>query len=80
METKRRLNALTEEISGAATAVRHEIGAGALESSHAGCMAFELADRGLAFEREKALPIASSTSFPNSSARSASSAVNVCQV
>lgn len=50
-------NALTKEIIAAAIAVHHEIGPGALESTYEACITFELSDRGLAFERQKALPI-----------------------
>ena len=54
---KDHLNALTERIIGAAIAVHHELGPGMLESAYEACLTFELMDRGLAFERQKALPL-----------------------
>jgi len=52
-----RLNALTEQIIGAALTVHREIGPGMLESACEACLAFELADRGLRIERQKVLPL-----------------------
>ena len=37
--------------------VHHELGPGMLESAYEACLAFELLDRGLAFERQKPLPL-----------------------
>ena len=54
---RERLNHLTEQIIGAALAVHREIGPGMLESACEACLAFELADRGLALERQKPLPL-----------------------
>jgi len=54
---KERLNALTERIIDAAIAVHHELGPGMLESAYEACLAYELMERGLAFERQKALPL-----------------------
>lgn len=51
------LNALTEEIIGAAIAVHHELGPGMLESAYEACLAFELLDRRLYVERQKPLPL-----------------------
>src|SRR5437762_4064604 len=51
------INALTARIIGAAIAVHRELGPGMLESAYEACLAFDLLDRGLAFERQKALPI-----------------------
>jgi GxxExxY protein len=48
---------LTEKIIGAAIAVHSELGPGLLESTYEACLAFELADQGLAVERQKALPV-----------------------
>jgi GxxExxY protein len=48
---------LTREIIGAAIAVHRELGPGLLESAYESCLAFEIADRGLKFERQKALPL-----------------------
>jgi GxxExxY protein len=57
MSEKDRLNALTERIISAAIAVHHELGPGMLESAYEACLAYELIDRGLAIERQKALPL-----------------------
>jgi GxxExxY protein len=54
---KERLNALTNQIIGAAIAVHHELGPGMLESSYGACLAYELMDRGHFVEREKTLPL-----------------------
>jgi GxxExxY protein len=54
---KERLNALTDQIIGAAIAVHHELGPGMLETAYEACLAFELIDRGLGVERQKALPL-----------------------
>jgi GxxExxY protein len=51
------LNQLTETIIGAAIAVSRELGPGMLESAYETCFAFELVQRGLDFERQKALPV-----------------------
>ena len=53
---KERLNALTRQIITAALAVHRELGPGLLESAYEACLAFELLDRGLPFERQKPLP------------------------
>lgn len=54
---KDELDALTEQIIGAAIDVHRELGPGLLESSYEAALAFELVDRGLAFERQKGLPV-----------------------
>ena len=54
---KDRLNGLTEQIIGAAIAVHHELGPGMLETPCEACLAYELLDRGLFVERQKALPL-----------------------
>lgn len=54
---KEQLNALTEQIIAAAIAVHHELGPGMLESPCEACLAYELMDRGLLVERQKALPL-----------------------
>jgi GxxExxY protein len=54
---KERLNALTEQIIGAAIAVHHELGPGMLENAYEACLAFELVERGLFVEREKTLSL-----------------------
>jgi GxxExxY protein len=54
---KEELNALTDEIIGAAIAVHRELGPGLLESAYEACLAFELLDRKLAVERQKPYPL-----------------------
>ena len=54
---KNNLNKVTETIIGGAIAVHREIGPGLLESAYEACLGYELADRGLAVERQKALPV-----------------------
>jgi GxxExxY protein len=51
------LNALTEEIIGAALEVHRELGPGLLENAYQTCLAVELSHRGFSLERQKALPI-----------------------
>jgi GxxExxY protein len=51
------LNEITDAIIGSAIAVHRELGPGLLESAYEACLAFELADRGLSVERQKALPV-----------------------
>ena len=48
---------LTERIIGAAVDVHRTLGPGLLEQAYAGCLAWELAERGLSVEREIALPV-----------------------
>lgn len=48
---------LTGEIIGAAIAVHRELGPGLLESAYESCLAFEVAARGLKFERQKVLSL-----------------------
>ena len=57
MLMKDRLNALTEQIIGAAIAVHHELGPGMLETPCEACLAYELLERGFFVERQKALPL-----------------------
>ena len=52
-----RLNALTRQIITAALAVHRELGPGLLESAYEACLAFELLECGLPFERQKPLPL-----------------------
>jgi GxxExxY protein len=54
---KERLNAITEDIIGAALTVHMNLGPGLLESAYDACLAFELIDRGYAIERQKGLPL-----------------------
>jgi len=51
------INKLTEKIIGAAIRVHRELGPGLLESAYEACLAFELAEQGLAVERQKPLPL-----------------------
>jgi GxxExxY protein len=48
---------LTRMIIGAAIQVHRHLGPGLLESTYEACLAFELAGRGLAVERQKELPV-----------------------
>ena len=50
-DVKERLNALTEQIIGAALGVHQELGPGLLESAYEACLVFELLQRGLQVER-----------------------------
>jgi GxxExxY protein len=52
-----RHDALTEEIIGSAIAVHRELGPGLLESTYEVCLLHELANRGLAVERQKDFPV-----------------------
>jgi GxxExxY protein len=51
------LNAITEQIIGAAMDVHRATGPGLLESAYEACLVFELRDRGLQVEQQKALPV-----------------------
>ena len=51
------LNKITKTIIGAAIAVHKELGPGLLESAYEACLAYELTERGLIVERQKALPV-----------------------
>ena len=57
VDEKERLNELTKTIIGAAIAVHHELGPGLLESAYEACLEYELRQRGLAVERQKAMPL-----------------------
>jgi GxxExxY protein len=52
-----RLNRLSNVIIGCALRVHRELGPGMLESAYEACLMFELLERGLRVEREKALPL-----------------------
>src|SRR5262249_54424107 len=56
-EYRDRLNRLSNVIIGAALDVYRELGPGMLESAYEACLAFELAHRGLSFEKQKPLPL-----------------------
>jgi GxxExxY protein len=51
------LTELTEQIIGAAIEVHRRLGPGLLESAYEACLAYELQQLGLSFERQKALPV-----------------------
>jgi len=57
MTTRTELNALTRQIIGAGIEVHRHLGPGLLETSYETCLAYELEQRGLAVERQKALPL-----------------------
>jgi GxxExxY protein len=57
MHDRVRLDSITEQIIGAAIAVHRELGPGLLESAYEDCLAFELAQRGLAFTQQTKLPL-----------------------
>jgi len=52
-----RINQLTDSIIGAAIEVHRCLGPGLLESAYEECLCRELALRGIAFERQRSLPI-----------------------
>jgi GxxExxY protein len=51
------LNRITSDVIGAAIEVHRQLGPGLLESSYRECLCRELLLRGIAFEREKPLPL-----------------------
>jgi GxxExxY protein len=51
------LNRLTQRIIGAAIEVHRHLGPGLLESAYETCLAYELQELGLGFERQKPLPL-----------------------
>lgn len=52
-----KIDQITESIIGAAIAVHKELGPGLLESTYEACLAFELVEREITFERQKSLPV-----------------------
>ncbi|HDZ13042.1 MAG TPA: GxxExxY protein, partial [Bacteroidetes bacterium] len=52
-----KINDLTGKIIGLAMTVHRKLGPGFLESVYQAAMAYELTKAGIAFEREKALPV-----------------------
>jgi GxxExxY protein len=52
-----RENILSKEIIGAAIEVHRHLGPGLLESAYEACLAHELAQRSISFERQKSLPV-----------------------
>ena len=57
MRQGEKLNEISEQILGAAMEVHSALGPGLLESAYEACLEFELRRRGLAVEKQKALPI-----------------------
>lgn len=57
MTDEERLNKITEAIIGAAIEVHRALGPGLLESTYETCLVFELVQRGLKVEQQKALPV-----------------------
>ena len=54
---KNSFDKITETIIGGAIAVHRALGPGLLESAYEACLSYELVDRGLSVERQKALPV-----------------------
>lgn len=54
---KQKVNEITQTIIGAAINVHKELGPGLLESAYETCLVYELTQKGLKVERQKALPI-----------------------
>ena len=57
MNNLQQINKITEIIIGAAIEVHKALGPGLLESAYETCLAFELIERGLKIEQQKALPV-----------------------
>ena len=51
------INEITGEIIGCCIEIHKELGPGLLESAYEECLAYELGNSGLYFERQKALPV-----------------------
>lgn len=51
------LNEITGEIIGCCIEIHRELGPGLLESAYEECLAYELLNAGLSFERQKSIPI-----------------------
>ena len=51
------LNQLSSRIIGAAIEVHKGLGPGLLESAYEECLCYELAQRGIAYERQKSVPV-----------------------
>ncbi len=54
---ERGVNAVADEIIGAAIRVHRELGPGLLESAYEACLAYELLSEGLLVEQQKPLPL-----------------------
>lgn len=57
MEDSDHLNAITEQVIGAAIEVHRAVGPGLLESAYEACLIFELRQRGFKVEHQKPLPV-----------------------
>lgn len=57
MEQRDRLNAITEQVIGAAIEVHRVLGPGLLESAYRTCLVFELRERGFRVEEQRPLPV-----------------------
>jgi GxxExxY protein len=55
--TEMELNKITEQVIGAAIEVHRALGPGLLESAYEECLCHELRLRGVAFERQRPLPV-----------------------
>jgi GxxExxY protein len=53
----RSLNEITEQVIGACIEIHRQLGPGLLESAYEECLCYELAQRGIRFERQKPLPV-----------------------
>lgn len=51
------LNVITEKIIGAAIEVHRNLGLGLMESAYEACLAFELDQLGMKYEKQKMLPL-----------------------
>jgi GxxExxY protein len=56
-EMTQNVNEITEKIIGAAISVHKQLGPGLMESAYEACIAYELGEKNLMFERQKAFPI-----------------------
>ena len=57
MDQRDRLNAITEQVIGAAIEVHRVLGPGLLESAYSTCLVFELRERGFRVDQERPLPV-----------------------
>ena len=54
---RKRLNEVSHQVIGSAIAVHRELGPGLLESAYEACLALELTEQGLRFERQKPMAV-----------------------
>ncbi len=57
MRKNKSVNKITEQIIGSAIEVHRHLGPGLLESTYEACLKYELTERGLKVEAQKALPV-----------------------